>query len=108
MTSKTTKNRVKTILSTAGGITIYIGRIVPFTTATAGLRQTKSSTVNIKASMANKSKANGWSSKLLIISDKVHYAAAMADSEQTMGPARLLSQSASEPFNAKRLRSVGN
>ena len=101
----------------------------------AGLSQTKSFVVNIKTSVAVKSKANGRSSKLLIIGDKVHYAAATAedrltttsvkqeislaignsndyggkflfiaattDNEQTMGPARLLSQSASETFNAK-------
>ena len=91
-----------------GRITIYIDRIVPFTTATVGLRQTKSFKVKIKTSAADKSKANGWSSKLLIISDKVHYVATMANSEQTTGPARLLSQLASEPFNAKRLLSVGD
>ena len=125
-----------------GGITIYIDRIVPFTTAMVGLRQNKSSVVNIKTSEAGKSKSNGHSSKILIINDKVHYAAAMTEdrlttastkqeislaignsndyggiflfivvmtyNEQTTGPARLLSQSTSEPFNAKCLHSIGD
>ena len=54
----------------------------------AGLRQTKSFVVNIKTLASSKSKANGRSSKLLIIGDKVHYAPTMVEDRLTTASAK--------------------
>ena len=45
--------------------------------------------------------SNDYGGKFLFI-------AATVDSEQTTGPVRLLSQSASDTFNAKHLHSIGD